>query len=210
LAVASVGMLAASLLKLIPSSVTEALGFVSGAVCVLFVVEENIWNFPIGIANNIFFIILFLTARLYGDMTLQFVYIALGIMGWYQWLHGGANRSALKVNHTNWREVTSLALIGAFATAGLREYFIRINDAAPLLDAVTTVLSLIAQYLLNYKRIENWYVWITADILYVWLYIQKDLHLTAALYAIFIGMCVTGLVTWSRTLREEKRAGVAP
>ena len=209
LSLASLGLLAASSWKWIPISLTEVLGFITGAVCVLLVIEQNIWNFPIGIANNIFFIILFLSSRLYGDMALQVVYIALGAIGWYQWLYGGEHRTKLHVSHTSVREAAILIVLGALATAGMREYFLRINDSAPFLDALTTVLSLVAQYLLNYKRIENWYVWITADVLYVWLYVQKDLHLTAVLYAIFISMCITGLWSWSKALREQEKGGVA-
>ena len=210
LSLASLGLLAASFWKWIPISLTEVLGFITGAVCVLLVIEQNIWNFPIGIANNIFFIILFLSSRLYGDMALQVVYIALGAIGWYQWLYGGEHRTKLHVSHTSAREAAILVVLGALATAGMREYFLRINDAAPFLDALTTVLSLVAQYLLNCKRIENWYVWITADVLYVWLYVQKDLHLTAVLYAIFIGMCIAGLRSWSKALREQAKGGAAP
>ena len=207
LSLASLGLLAASFWKWIPISLTEVLGFITGAVCVLLVIEQNIWNFPIGIANNIFFIILFLSSRLYGDMALQVVYIALGAIGWYQWLYGGEHRTKLHVSHTSAREAAILLVLGALATAGMREYFLRINDSAPFLDALTTVLSLVAQYLLNFKRIENWYVWITADVLYVWLYVQKDLHLTAVLYAIFIGMCIAGLRSWSKALREQENGG---
>lgn len=204
LAVASLGLLVAAIGKWIPISVTEVMGFITGAVCVLLVVEQNIWNYPIGIANNIFFIVLFWTSRLYGDMALQFVYIVLGVIGWWQWLHGGANRTKLHVSHTSVLEVSILLVIGVAATFGMREYFIRINDSAPFLDALTTVLSLLAQYLLNCKRIENWFVWITADVFYVWLYVQKDLYLTAVLYAIFIGMCIAGLLAWRKSLRQQQ------
>lgn len=182
--------------------ITEVLGFITGAVCVMFVVEQNIWNFPVGIANNIFFIILFLSSRLYGDMVLQVIYIGFGLMGWRQWLYGGANKTELHINHTSPLEIFILLLIGSAATFGLREYLVTIQDSAPFLDALTTVLSLIAQYLLNCKRLENWYIWITADIIYVGLYIQKNLFLAATLYALFIVMCVAGFITWQKSARK--------
>src|SRR3972149_5366969 len=93
LALAALALVAAAWRRWLPISLTEALGFVTGAVCVLLVVEQNIWNFPVGIANNVFFILLFLKARLYGDMALQFVYIALALHGWYWWLFGGEKRA---------------------------------------------------------------------------------------------------------------------
>jgi len=71
-----------------------------------------------------------------------------------------------------------------------------------LLDSFTTVLSLVAQYLLNRKYIENWYFWIVADIIYIYLYIVRDLKLTAVLYFVFLCMCVAGFVHWRR-LRQE-------
>ena len=93
---------------------------------------------------------------------------------------------------------SGLGAIGAVATALLTLYLRSVNDAAPFLDGLTTVLSLCAQWLLNQKRIENWLVWIAADVLYVWLYLQRRLYLTAALYFVFILMCVAGLTRWRR------------
>jgi nicotinamide mononucleotide transporter len=193
-----------SIQKIIPFSLVEVFGFITGAICVLLVVNQNIWNFPLGIANNIFFIVLFLTSRLYGDMALQIIYIVLGLLGWWQWIYGGKNNTELSVNHASIRELAILFIVGAAATVGLYEYFLRIKDAAPFLDALTTVVSLIAQFLLNGKRIENWYLWIVADVIYIGLYIQKDLYLTAILYAVFIGMCIAGLVSWRRAELEDK------
>ena len=93
----------------------EIAGFVTGALCVWLVVRRNIWNFPIGLANNIFFWVLFMQAGLYGDAWLQVVYLVLGALGWYWWLHGGANRTALVVRRTPvWG---AIAVIGGVASA---------------------------------------------------------------------------------------------
>jgi nicotinamide mononucleotide transporter len=83
-----------------------------------------------------------------------------------------------------------------------REILFWANGAAPFWDALTTGLSLAAQYLLCRKRIENWYFWIVADAIYVPLYVSRDLPLTAVLYAIFLMLCVLGLVSWQRSIRE--------
>src|SRR5215475_4322706 len=78
-------------------SVAELLGFVTGAASVWLTVLGRISNFPVGIANSAFFLVLFLTARLYADSGLQVVYIVLGSAGWWQWLHGGSRRSRLSI-----------------------------------------------------------------------------------------------------------------
>ncbi|HEY1123181.1 MAG TPA: nicotinamide riboside transporter PnuC [Haloferula sp.] len=177
---------------------TEALGFATGAACVWLVTRGNIWNWPIGLANNVFFAVLFWRTRLYADFGLQGVYFALGVWGWWHWLHGGANHSRLKVSRTRRWEWIAIALFLTLGTWGLRELLIVVNGAAPFWDAVTTTLCLAAQYLLCRKRIENWWLWIAADIIYVPLYLSRHLPLTAILYAGFIGLCIIGLIRWKR------------
>jgi len=193
----------------LPYSLTETLGFVTGAACVYLVVRQNVWNFPVGIANNVFFIILFLDARLYGDASLQFIYIALGVQGWYWWLRGGKNKSPREVSHASTRQ---LLVIGAFVLAGTAALTLTLQSvkgSAPVLDAFTTVLSLAAQVMLNWKFIENWYAWIIADVIYIYLYVSRDLQLTAVLYFIFLCLCVVGLISWRRSLTAARLAPVA-
>ncbi|MDP3714576.1 MAG: nicotinamide riboside transporter PnuC [Mycobacteriales bacterium] len=185
---------------------TEVAGFVTGALCVFLVVRQHIANFPVGIANNVFFIVLFWRVGLYADAGLQVVYIGLALYGWWWWLHGGPDRSRLTVSRTPRPEALWLSAAGVAATVGLTAFLASTTDSTvPFWDAVTTVLSLQATYLLTRKRLENWWVWITADILYVALYAYKDLHLTAVLYAGFLGLCIAGLVQWRRAVDEPAR-----
>ncbi len=181
---------------------TEAWGFVTGGLCVWLVVREHLWNWPIGLANNIFFFVLFLRGRLYADMSLQIVYLGLGIYGWWNWVFGGRNHSAINITRTTARECLALLIAIPAATWGMREVLVVVHDAAPLWDALTTVLSLAAQYLLCRKRFENWLFWIAADVIYIPLYLSRQLPLTAVLYAVFLVMCLAGIREWSRKLRK--------
>lgn len=204
LLVPSATLLSAAWFKWAPIDFTEACGFVTGAVCVWLVTRGSIWNWPIGLLNNLFFAFLFWRARLFADMGLQGVYLVLGIWGWWQWLHGGKDRSRLEVTHANRIEWISIALFLSFGTWGLRELLIAVNGAAPLWDSLTTTLCLAAQYLLCRKRFENWFLWIIADIIYVPLYIHRHLPLTAVLYAGFIILCVIGLFRWRKELQAAR------
>jgi nicotinamide mononucleotide transporter len=184
----------------LPLSLVESLGFVTGAFCVLLVVDENIANFPLGLANNVFLFLVFLQARLYADMTLQVFFFVLGVQGWWWWLHGGPRRDRLPISRmtrTEWIALPALALVG---TWGLALLLARLGDSAPWRDGATAILSLIAQYLLNRKRLEHWSVWIVVDIISIQLYFDRQLHLTSLLYVLFLGLCVVGLRQWRRTL----------
>jgi nicotinamide mononucleotide transporter len=184
-------------------SYAEILGFATGAACVWLTVRNRISNFPVGIANSAFFLVLFLAARLYADAGLQVVYIVLGFVGWWQWLYGGAARGTRRIERAGTTSLATCVLFVVVATWGLTELLRAVDDVAPFWDALTTALSLAAQYLLNIKKIETWFFWIAADLIYIPLYATKRLDLTAIVYALFLLMCLRGLVEWQRKRQAE-------
>ena len=192
------------------SSALEAVSFATGAVGVWLTVKENIWNFPIGIINTAGYSVVFYQARLYGDASLNVVYCALGGMGWYLWLHGGEQRSALHINRAGARELCLVAGAIAFGTVLLWKTLHFVGGSASFWDAATTSLSLGAQWLLNGKRIENWHIWIVADVIYVPLYVSRGLNLTAVLYAVFLVMATIGLFRWRQVYEDQRASGSSP
>lgn len=179
------------------------MGFITGAICVWLCVKENVWNWPTGIANNVFYIIVFWTSGLYADSVLQWIYIAISIYGWWNWLHGGAAHSKLKISHAG---VPGMVLYVVLTSTGtllfyelLRRYT---NSTVPMWDGLTTAVSLVAQYMLTRKLVESWWFWIVADVIYIALYAYKRLFLTSLLYAIFLAMCIIGLRQWLTTIAE--------
>jgi nicotinamide mononucleotide transporter len=188
-----------------PVSWAELFGFLTGGACVALTVRRSIVNFPVGIANSAFFLVLFASARLWADSGLQVIYIVLGFVGWWQWLYGNNRRTPLRVRGVSRRQILWCVLAAAAGTSVLYPLLRSVHDSAPLLDALTTSLSLVAQWLLNGKWIETWYFWIAADCVYVPLYLSRGLNLTAVVYALFLAMCVAGLRAWSRD-RTDSRA----
>ncbi|OKJ07425.1 nicotinamide riboside transporter PnuC [Kitasatospora sp. CB01950] len=178
---------------------TEWLGFVTGAICVWLTVRTNVWTFPVGIANNGFFLVVFGTAGLYADAGLQVVFLALGAHGWWQWLRRDTAGGRLEVRRGGPRAIGVAIAAVVPATALLTWLLTAVHDTAPFWDALTTALSLAAQWLLNTKRIETWYLWMAADLIYIPLYVAKGLYPTAAVYVLFLGLCGYGLRTWRRT-----------
>lgn len=187
--------------------IVEILGFVSGALCVWLVARQNVWNWPIGIANNITFLILFWAAGIYADAGLQVVYLGLALYGWWAWLRGGIEHTALTVTRTTRDQWIVLVVAGFAGTVGLTILLDTVTDSSvPLPDAVTTVLSLLATWGQARKKLESWWLWIAADVIYIPLYAYKDLWLTAALYLGFLALCVLGLRNWSAGYATTPRA----
>ena len=185
----------------VPTTWGEVAAFVTGALCVWLVARQHIANWPIGIANATFFLLLFADYGLYADSGLQAVYIALGGYGWWAWLHGGADRSTLEVGRMTRRQAALLGGFVVLATAALWTLLDRATDSTvPGWDAVTTALSLAATWGQTRKKVESWWIWITADAIYIPLYASKNLWLTAVLYVVFASLCVVGLREWRREL----------
>jgi nicotinamide mononucleotide transporter len=179
---------------------TEIFGFVTGAWSVALAVRESAWNWPVGIINNIFFFVLFWHAKLYGDAVLQVVYAVISVFGWWNWLRGGADHSTLPIARTSPRGAATLLVVTGASTGLLMIALHKFTDSVvPFWDGLTTALSLTAQYMLSRKLLENWWVWMSADIIYIALYCYKQLYLTGFLYAIFFAMCVVGYIGWRKT-----------
>ena len=183
----------------------EVTAFVFGVVSVFLSVRENIWSWPTAIVNVLLYFLVFRDAKLYADMGLQLVYFVLSIYGWYEWLHGGANRTALTVSALRLRTGLILAAIAVAFAVALGTLLARTTDAAlPYLDAATASTSLAAQWMMTRKILQNWAVWMAVDVVYVGMYLFKGLALTAVLYAIFFVLAAMGHVQWKRSLAVQR------
>ena len=177
----------------------EAAAVAFGIVSVFLSVRQNIWSWPTAIVNVVLYFLLFRSAKLYADMGLQVVYLVLSVYGWYGWLHGGEHRTPLRVTRVTARAAVVLLAVVMTGTGLLGALLARTTDAAlPWLDSVTTNTSLVAQWLMTRKILENWTVWMAVDVVYVGMFMYKTLYLTAALYAVFFALAAVGHVQWKR------------
>jgi nicotinamide mononucleotide transporter len=189
---------------------TQILGFATGAACVLLAGRRNVWTYPLGIANNLVFLVVFIPAGLYAAAGLQLVYLALGVHGWIRWTRGQEHDKRY-IARTPRRAIGWLIAAGIVGAAVLTWVLATFTDSqVALADAATTSASLVAQYMLNRKWIENWFVWIGVDIAFVALSIATGLWIIAALYALFVGLCVYGWRSWRavESGAAEKKSGM--
>lgn len=181
----------------------ELIGDVTGVACVWLVARQHILNWPVGLANNAFFFLLFWWSKLYGDAVLQIVFAILAVYGWWQWATGDPERRRedLPVRRTTRREWVGLAaatLAGSLAGA---YWLAHMTDSpVPTWDATVFAMSLAATYGQAKKLLESWWIWIAVDMLSVPLYVVRRLYPTAALYVAFFCLCIVGLRAWRRDL----------
>lgn len=163
--------------------------------------RQVIWCWPTALVSVTMYAVVFYQARLYADMGLQGIYFLLSVYGWWAWLHGGEGRTELSVTLVSWRLRSLLLLLGAAFALLLGTLLHRFTDAAlPFMDSTLTSFSLVAQWLMTRKHLENWIVWIAVDVFYVGMFLMKSLYLTAGLYAVFLLLATLGLAEWRRSM----------
>jgi nicotinamide mononucleotide transporter len=185
-------------------SILEIIGFITGILGVYLTSRQSLWCWPVSIFNVLLYAYIFFNVQLYADSALQIYFLVLCVYGWWQWTKKQADGTLLKVSKASGIILT----IGGICIAllGIGSYYVlyHFTDAAfPFWDSVCFAGSIFAQYLQSRKYIENWLVWIGVDIIYVSLYLQRDLNLTAVLYLIFLGIALFGYWEWRKSLKLQ-------
>lgn len=195
----------------------EIIAVIVSALAVWLTARRNIWCWPVGCLSVLLYARIFLDAKLYSDFLLQLIFFIMQAYGWWSWTRNGSGKNILPETRQqkDKRHIMPQRLsitgcivglvVGAAGSFLLGFAMARFTDAhIPWLDSALTSFSLVAQFWMARKYIANWWLWIVVDIIYVGVYIYKDLQLTAGLYAIFILLAMVGLRNWRRELHQHE------
>ena len=193
------------------SSCADFFGFLTGVLNVWLVTREHMASWPLGVLNALFYVVVFSRAGLYSDTGLQVVYFTLSLYGWWHWARGDAQQAPVVVTRTPSGWWAGLGAIAVVTWLLLFTITSRIPGAKlPALDAALVAISLVAQWMMTRKLLENWLLWIAVDVAYIGLFIVRSLPLTALLYAIFLGLAIHGYFAWQRSLNRQIPTSPAP
>ena len=181
----------------------EIIAVALGIANVGLLVRRSIWNYPFGMAMVALYLVIFWEARLYGEAVLQVFFFVVQGWGWWLWARAGGLARMVSVTWMGWpARAAALALV-AGSSLGIGWAMAMFTDAAlPYADASIAGASVVAQVLLALRRVENWALWIAIDVLSVWVYVSRELYLTAGLYVVFLGFAAAGLIAWAKAARS--------
>ena len=182
----------------------ELAGFVLSLAMVYCNIKEIHWGWPLAILSSALYGLVFWNSQLYGEASLQVMFILGAFWGWHQWRKGTQSNnpemqkaSALQISQLSRIEIKQTAAATLLAWPVLAYFLKRYTDSdVAIWDALVTSLSLLGQYLLAKKKIENWWVWLVVNIITVGLMLMKSLWLTALLYVLFAILSYIGLKAW--------------
>ncbi len=157
--------------------------------------KDKIWCWPTGIIGILAFSYLFYTKGEWANVGLQFVFLFQSISAWINW-----KNPSIKIRKIREEDLPGL-VFALFVVGTLVSVFsYNVGSTHPLLDSITTTLSIGGMFLLMHKNIEAWYCWIVADILYVILFLKDNLYLSSFIYIVFLVMAIFGYKNWKKQI----------
>jgi len=183
-----------------PATWLELVAVVLALAMVGFNMRVNPLGWPLAIVSSLLYFALFWNSRLYGDASLQIFFAVVAAWGWWQWLRGTtADGTALRVRRLEPRARWLCLLALALAWPALGLFLKHFTDTdVPWWDAFPTAASLVGQWLLGRKYVENWPTWIVVNAVSIGLFAYKGLWLTVLLYAVFVALSLAGWRMWQR------------
>jgi nicotinamide mononucleotide transporter len=196
-----------------PVSYVEFIGTVLGLISVFLAARANIFTWPTGIANAIFFLVIFYQIQLYSDMFLQMYFCCMGVYGWFTWKYRAEHQqSAIRTLRNRNRLqlgglIAAVVLIIGTLISQIHVLLPRIFEkpaSYPYIDTFIAVSSVLAVILLARRIFETWVLWILVDITSIGLYYVKGVKLIAVEYVIFLSLAVLGVLSWYRLWKKEE------
>jgi nicotinamide mononucleotide transporter len=191
----------------INSNYIELLGVITSILFTLLSIRQKPAAWIFGIFSAIFYAIVYFNTKLYASMALQSYYFAISIYGWFYWLKGSKTEQAqseLSVQKVNIKLITTVLMIGLPVNIVLWWLLRVCNDSYPVLDSLTTTLSIIATWMLARKYIENWLIWIVTDAISIGLYLYIKLFPTSILFIIYTVLAIIGYFEWKKDYKKIK------
>jgi nicotinamide mononucleotide transporter len=196
-----------------PVSYVEFIGTVLGLISVFLAARANIFTWPTGIANAIFFLIIFYQIQLYSDMFLQMYFCGMGVYGWFTWKYKAEHeQSAIRTlsNSQRLRLAVFIATVTVVVGTLISQIHLLLPQvfekpaSYPYIDTFIAISSVLAVILLARRIFETWVLWILVDITSIGLYSVKGVKLIALEFVIFLGLAVLGVHSWYRLWKKDE------
>ena len=179
----------------------EAFAVYTSYSCTYLCVKERRFNYPIGALSTAAYCLLFWQQGLYASMALNAYLTPALLYGWFRWK---ADANTRPVTLLQWRWIFGYLAVTAVAFVGA----LWINDALggsfAITDSIILVGSILAQFLMDNKKVENWIVWFAVDVIAVWEYFASGLAIAGLQYVFFLANAGWGLAMWIQAMRRAR------
>lgn len=183
--------------------VLEAIAFVFGILSVWYAKNEDILVYPTGIICTVITVYLLYINQYFGDMMMNLYYSVMSIYGWWNWSRKKGDTLLVPISRTNKKE--KLVGIGMFLLTMIVTYAVYVGfdytlEIPNYIDVVTSGIFFTAMWYMANKKLENWTLWIIADIVTIPLYAYRGLGMLSLQYVFFTILAIQGYIQWKKSL----------
>ena len=186
-------------------SIWEVVAVILGVAYLVLAMRQNIFCWYAAFGSTAIFSWLFWDVSLVMESGLNVYYLIMAIYGWWVW-RGNAQTSSKTVEIKTWSlSRHALIIVGVILISLVTGYGLEKNTSAalPYLDSFTTWGAVITTYMVAQKVLENWLYWLVIDTVAIYLYIDRELYLTALLMAVYVVLAVLGWFMWLKEYRQQ-------
>ena len=189
----------------------ELAATLSALAYVLLAMKQSLWCWPAALLSTVLYTHIMWHSALLSDALLQLYYAGMALYGWYSWRQQNQQLPAGQSGMTEWSASTHLNLIGGTAIAGLilgylMDQYTHADFA--YIDAQTTAFSVMTTYLVARKVVSNWLYWVVIDAVCIYVYIQKHLYFTTALFVLYTIIALIGFFVWRSSYQQQQQTQV--
>ena len=180
----------------------ELIAVVTGIISVWLAKKENVWLYPAGIISVVLWLYLCWIGSLFGQSVINLFFFLMNLYGWYNWLRRDENNQPNVVINSNTKNQNILMIFASVVLSGLIYFMLLpLQEENALmefivLESIITALNFVAMWLMAWKRLEHWLLWIIGDIMCIPLFIHKDYPLGVIQFLVFIVIAYLGYKEW--------------
>ena len=189
--------------------IIEIIAVITGMLSIWYSYRINILVYPIGMISLVLYVFIFIKNGMHANAVINFLYFMISIFGWWNWVRQrstvngqrSTDKGELQVSYLNKKE--SAITITILMTIMLFINIFTPNDLSIRLDYYTSAAGLIAMVLTSFKKVENWFLYLVADIVLIPLCIYNGLYLTSLQYVAYTILAIMGYINWNKEAKKN-------
>jgi nicotinamide mononucleotide transporter len=193
------------------TGLVEFIAVFAGIGSVLLSWKENIWVYPVGLVNTMFYIYLSIKGHLLGEASVNLYYTIMSVYGWILWSKKDKQKheALLQITYSSSKEWIQQVVffvafyIGIFAALTWAKQAFA-PEAIPWADAFASATAYTGMWLMTRKKFESWLWWLATNIASIPLYFVKGYVFTSVQFFVLLIINIAGLMEWKRKADEHR------
>lgn len=169
--------------------------------CTYLCVMQRRINYPLGAISSALYCVLFVQQDLVASALLNGYLVIALVYGWLRWRKDSNARPVTRVS----LKATPLYILTTAVFYGGAVWLVTAfgGSFAPL-DTVILIGTILAQFLMDNKKIENWVIWAIVDVVAIYVYFSSGLPIATFQYVFFLANTVWGFFEWKRSYDAKR------